>query len=456
MKLEILQRLYNACNPDEPLDPADPRNVKIDEMGTAEHRVRGANWVSRLARQIELSGSTPVCRYFTGLRGTGKSTELRRLAERLGREDGAHLFTVVIDAEEALDLTAEVDIPDILASLVFGAERAVLKLEGRDPDDALTDGFGRRFWSWLTRTDVTVSSIDTGLQAGVVEGRIVAEMKTRPTLRQRLRSIVSTHLTSFLREVHEEIRSLEARAKKRGYAGLFLVFDSLEKLQGTSTSWEQVLQSAERVFASDAPYLQLPVHVLYTIPPALVLRLKVDVHYLPMIKLHEQSGEPFAAGFAAAREIVRRRIEDVYAREIFGAVSGEARIKRLIEWSGGYPREIVRLLQSMLEIEDDMNQASFERVLSHQADAYRRIVLASGAVDWLASVVVDRALVIDGDERRMAADRMLSNNVVLRYLNSVEWFDVHPAVRDLEQLQQAVERLRAARDSVGSKPPVAG
>jgi hypothetical protein len=331
-----------------------------------------------------------------------------------------------------------------------------LTLEGRDPNDALTDGFGRRFWNWLNRTDVSVSEIEAGLQAGVVEGRIVAEMKTRPTLRQRLRSIVSTHLTSFLREVHEEIKSLEARVKKRGYKGLFLVFDSLEKLQGTSTSWEQVLQSAERVFASDALYLQLPVHVLYTIPPALVLRLKVDVHYLPMIKLYERTGEPFEAGFTVAREIVRRRIQDEYAREIFGSVSGEARLKRLIEWSGGYPREIVRLLQSMLEIEDRMTETSFEHVLSHQANAYRRVVLASGAVDWLASVVVDRALVIDDDAQRMAADRMLSNNVVLRYLNAVEWFDVHPAVRDLEQLREAVERLRAARKSGAQRRPVDG
>jgi hypothetical protein len=110
----------------------------------------------------------------------------------------------------------------------------------------------------------------------------------------------------------------------------------------------------------------------------------------------------------------------------------------------------------MLEIEDRMTETSFEHVLSHQANAYRRVVLASGAVDWLASVVVDRALVTDDDAQRMAADRMLSNNVVLRYLNAVEWFDVHPAVRDLEQLREAVERLRAARESGAQRRPVDG
>ena len=31
---ETKKRLYNACNPDEPLAPDDPRNVDVDALGT--------------------------------------------------------------------------------------------------------------------------------------------------------------------------------------------------------------------------------------------------------------------------------------------------------------------------------------------------------------------------------------------------------------------------------------
>lgn len=83
MDLKTLQKYYNRCNPEEALGPDDERYVDIDSLGSPDERIRGENWVNRLARQIELSGNNPVCKYFTGLRGSGKSTELKRLAARL-------------------------------------------------------------------------------------------------------------------------------------------------------------------------------------------------------------------------------------------------------------------------------------------------------------------------------------------------------------------------------------
>ena len=71
---------YNRCNPNESLSPTDERNLDIDSC--CEEPVRGINWVERMAGRIELS-NTPVFELFTGLPGSGKSTELRRLAARL-------------------------------------------------------------------------------------------------------------------------------------------------------------------------------------------------------------------------------------------------------------------------------------------------------------------------------------------------------------------------------------
>jgi hypothetical protein len=452
MDLKTLQTYYNACNPEEALDPEDPRNVDIDAAGSEDGRVRGDNWVRRLAREIELSGDNPVCKYFTGLPGSGKSTELRRLAARLRSKEAnrANLLPVIVDAEDVLDLTAEIDIPDIMTALVYGTEREVLKAEGKDPKAALTEGYGQRLWHWLSRTDIRVTSAELGLKGeDVVEGKLVAEMKTRPSLRKRLRETIAAHLTSFLREIRDEFVLLNERARKAGYSGLVVIFDSLEKLQGTSSTWAGVLNSAERVFASDAPYLQLPVHVLYTIPAALTRKLNVDVHFLPMIKLHNRDGQIFEPGFEAARAIVRKRLPDEVLAELLGEAF-ELRITALLEWSGGYPREIVRLLQKILEIEDgNVTEAELKRILSRAGNAYRMLVLGGGGVDLLARVAVNQSPILETEAEREAFDRMVSNNVVLHYMNDEDWFDLHPAVHEIREVKEAIDRLRAERQTVG-------
>lgn len=446
MDQALLRSLYNRCNPAEPLRPDDARNVDLDAYGSDGHRVRGVNWVTKLARRVELAQG-PVCELFTGLPGSGKSTELLRLAERLGAPEGANLLAVVVQAEQVLDLASPVDIPDIIAAIIYQTERAVLTLEGRDPDIALRDGYLTRLWAWLCRTDLEIKTVSAGVQdrATGLSGNLVVEMKTRPTLREQVRRAVSAHLSAFLRDAFEELTRLQTRATDKGRAGVVVLLDSLEKLRGTSASWQAVLESAERVFAGGAPYLRLPVHTLYTVPPAMLSRRVNQVHFLPMLKMHDREGRVFAAGVEAARAIVERRIETRYLASLFGPTRAQARLERVVRWSGGYPREIVRLLQSTVAAwEGGLSEAAFERVFNEVADEYRKVVPAS-AFEWLGRLAVDRYLTLDGEEQQEAADLMLSNNVVLRYLNDRDWFELHPAVREIPGVREAIARLTDGR-----------
>lgn len=432
--------LYNRCNPFEPLNPDDERNVDLDLRSQDGGRVRGVVWVERLAQGLELS-DRPVLELFTGLPGSGKSTELRRLARRLEQADGANLLPIVVDAEDALDLTSAVDVVDVLSAVVHAADAEVLRLEGGKPDNALREGYPRRLWSWLTQTDVDLKGAQFELPAGA---SLVMEMKTRPTLRQRVREIVANHLSRFLQEIHQELEALSARAQRRGRAGLVVIVDSLEKLRGTSTTWHDVLNSAERLFAGGAPYLRLPVHVVYTIPPALVSRRFERVHFMPMIKLKSQDGSPWAPGVQAARELVRRRIPDEQLSLLLGP-DRERRLERVIAWSGGYPRELVEMLQKIVAHRaHPISEADLQRLLHEVRDAYRRVV-PSEAFPWLARVADEKFLTLDDDEQRPAADLMLSNNVILCYLNDRAWFDLHPAALEIPGIQEALRALQAQR-----------
>jgi hypothetical protein len=419
---KLRKEYFNRCNPDESLPPDDPRYVDIDGKSS---EARGRNWSDALANRIELS-SRPVCELFTGLPGSGKSTELKQLAARLQDKNGAKLLPVLIDAEEVLDVYNPIDVPDVLVAILYKTDEIVLTAEGKDPKEALKDGRFARLWHWLTTTEVELSSLEAGVEAkaGVEDGaevsvgaKAVLDLKTIPSLRAKVRDKAAANMTRFVAEVRGALEVLNERVKRRKYNGLVVIFDSLEKLRGISTNWTEVLTSAERIFTGGAPYLQLPVHVIYTLPPALVLRLSEPVHFLPMLKLADRAGKR-AAGFDAAREIVRQRVPDEHMREFFGATSGEHRVERLIAWSGGYPREIVRLLQTFIA-ESSLDESLFKRLLSLAADQYRRTVPES-ALRWLARVHLEKRLIVDDDTHRATVDLMLQNNVVLRYLNDDE------------------------------------
>lgn len=440
---KLRREYYNRCDPSESLAPDDERNVDVDG---ASSEPRGRNWVDALANKIELSGN-PVCEFFTGLPGSGKSTELKRLAARLAASEGAHLLPVHIDAEEVLDIYNPIDVPDILIAILYKTDEAVLVAEGKDRKDALKEGRFTRLLHWLTTTDVELKSVEASIDAkvGVPEvaevsagGKVVLDLKSNPSLRAKVRAKVAEHMTTFIKAVNEAITALEARAKTRKYSGIVIIFDSLEKLRGISTNWTEVLMSAERVFTGGAPYLCLPVHVIYTLPPALLYRSNISAHFLPMLKLVDRQGKR-AAGFEAAWNIVRQRVPDKHLIEFFGSTSWEDRVDRLIDWSGGYPREIVRLLQTFVA-EPALDEALFKRLLSLAADEYRRTVPDS-AFTWLARVHDEKRLIIENDGHRETVDLMLQNNIVLRYQNDDSWVDLHPAVRGMPSVDAAIAEL---------------
>jgi hypothetical protein len=445
----IRSRYFNLCDPRISLPPEDVRNVDVDQVAAG---ARGRNFVEVLANRIELSES-PVCELVTGLPGSGKSTELLRLAARL-RDSG--WLPVIIDAERTLDIHNTIDVPDVLLAILAETERAVVELEGGDPNKAFEDTTLRKFWSWLTMTEGSLKTVELSaggeigapaLGKATVGGKVVLDLKTRPTLRETVRRKLADHVATFVTRIREAIEELDKRAKGARKQGLVVIFDSLEKLQGSTADWGKVLDSAEQIFSKRRAQIELPVHVLYTIPMALVLRMPLPVTLLPMLRVHDKQGRR-ASGFDAAREIVRRRVPDDVLDLYFGAPEREARVERLIAWSGGYPREIVRLLQSCVA-ERELTEEIFAGILSLAGDEYRRTVLGS-AHPMLARLHVEKPEQLLQDEAdRETVDRLLQNGVIMGYLDGELWYDVHPAVQEIPAVAAEVARLEAERAAAG-------
>ncbi|MBL8692616.1 MAG: hypothetical protein JNJ88_00810 [Planctomycetes bacterium] len=438
MDLDHQKRLYNACDPTEWLAPDDRRNLDVDSLGPEESPVRGLRWAEELCRTIQLS-KDPVLRLFTGLTGCGKSTEFRRVKRILESPEGGRFLPVLIDAQDVLDLTSPIDITDILTVVVAEVERAVVAHDHGDP--LPDDGFLGRIRNFLKSQSISPENLQLG--AGGVS--FTMELKTQPGLRQRVRRVLSSSFSAFLNEVRDALINILARAEKSDRKGIVVIFDSLEKLRGNSTNYSEVLTSAERVFSSGAPYLKLPIHTIYTVPPALFSRGVKDVSFMPMIKLTHRDGTRFEPGFDACRQLAMRRLTEADLAEVLGAETWRARLDALIESTAGYPRDLVRALQqAVANRQHPLREFEFTRLKTGFLNEYRRVVPAD-AFEWLAKVHLKKYVSTEtaSPADRTIADIMLSVNAVLAYRNDEDWFDLHPAVREIPEAKEAILRLES-------------
>lgn len=218
MRFADRQRYYNRCKPLEALAPDDDRNVAIDAICIDGERPRGAGWVDRIANHFLLADG-PLCRFVTGLPGSGKSTDLLRLAEHLRQDHTCKLLPIIAKAEDLLDLDAPIDVPDLMLAVVQATEAEVSRVCGPAPS---ATGAMERLWKWLSSTDVELQK----LEANVGVTKVVAELRRRDDLRARLRNNVSLRVRAFIAEVRERLTELEARARDSGFAGLLVIVDS--------------------------------------------------------------------------------------------------------------------------------------------------------------------------------------------------------------------------------------
>jgi hypothetical protein len=422
---------FNRCDPSEPLGPEDDRAVDLDAQGA-----RGASWTEAVAARIELSDE-PVYELFTGLPGTGVTTELRRLSARLGRGDRPWL-TVRVDAGEVFDLTSTVHPIDLLLGILdqVTEEVSALDKETASADPFTPDPWIRRFRSWV--------GSDEANRPGSPSFS-AKELRADAALRERVRKHVSMEISRFTTDVHDELVLLHDHVRRHGREGIVVVVDSLQRLRGMSANAREVLASAERMFRKGTWMLRLPVHVVYTVPPALLVgRLTDPVELLPCIRVRERDGSRSPSGYETARELVRRRIPDEHLAEILGSAALADRMEQLITRTGGHPGDLVRALQRLIAAgERKLSPTAFRRILGEGAETYVA-GLPAGAYPLLARVAVEKPAIPPVDGSAEVAEAVFASGAVLPYRNGERWLDVHPAVLALPGVRESVERLASA------------
>jgi energy-coupling factor transporter ATP-binding protein EcfA2 len=433
--LEVLQKIEL----EKALELNDPRFVDTRAARGSEKTL------SRLARKFGLDLATgafapTTSRHvlFFGHTGSGKSTELRHYAKHLS---GPEKFLVVeVDISLSLDLH-NVQYADVLMAMAKALLEA-LKLK----QVAIAPEILRPLEDWFQERVVTSAKtreFSNELKAGVegksgllflgsIFAKLTSSFKNNATYKDTLREVIRNNFAEFaiafngLLRKAEDALTLERKARR-----VIFVVDGTDKLRSEDRS-AFFVQDAEQLLAIETL-------VIYSAPLSLkyegnlVSKLDADL-VLPMIKLYERDGARCEAGWAAMRTMLLLRAD----KSLF---SGQPEIDRIIDASGGHPREMLRILKSCCEyaeenvITNDLVGAAVKLLASD----FRRFL---DKEDYLHLANVDQNLIHGGNDERT---RKLLYNLALLEYNDGGWQRSHPAVRTLEGYQAAASVLLATK-----------
>lgn len=421
-----LKRLYNALA-DRVLEPNDP--VYVPEVNGSGP----SNAVDEIANEVDWQEGGGVC-LFTGQRGTGKSTELKRL-KRLLEEKGAVVFYV--DLSEFILLTKEIEITDFLISVAGAMSEAVQTRFGGSPAGR---GYWERFWHFL-HSEVVLEDVTVKADlAKVTAVEVKASLKNDPTFKQRVQEASRGYVAKLVQQAHtflgdavDYVRQTTGNSDQK----VVLLLDSVERIRGVGSEADKVFQSVRNLFFAHANHLFIPkLHVVYTVPPYLsvlaagagslmggaVTRRLVSTHIF-----NGRTRERDPEGFKTLSKVI-----DLRFPEWRTVLSGDA-MDRLAEASGGDLREFFRLIRYCLpSVQGDSQLPLSGAAVQPAVESVRREMLPIPAnlLRWLKRITETHETCL-GDEKDLGMlAHFLDNRLVLNYRNGDDWYDIHPLLRD--------------------------
>jgi energy-coupling factor transporter ATP-binding protein EcfA2 len=420
--------VYQACHPEAPLEPEDPRYVDLRE-------VRGGRNLARIIyRRIASTGSSNYHQHLiTGHRGCGKSTELRQIKGALEEEN---LFCVYFDVEEVLDVQ-DIEYLDVLLAIARVVSERLYEEAMALPEDLLThldDWFADIVFTkekYEEREEALQSEF--GIDTAKVPllrflSAITSSIRSGGDQRVRLRKQIRRELNDFFERLNDLLTAAQKRVRE-DYDDLVVIVDGLEKMPYRLP--EETQQSNHSTFfIQHAEALKKPhCHVIYTVPISLILNNNLadafpDYEVIPMVA-------PEGRGREKLREVVRRRvsIDDIF--------ESEAGLDRIVDICGGALRDLLRVIRFACDETDDIiGTPEVDRAIQKLVREYDYQVKEED-IPTLKQVAEHERLT--GDE---TSARLRHQRLVLEYYNEdgQRYADVHPAVRRVERVQQALSQ----------------
>jgi len=402
-----------ATNLDEAWSNFDPREPL--PSGCPFYVERQGNPIGALTRALLRRHLQPPKYFFSGHRGSGKSTELNRLVGT--PEIQEKFFPVKFSVRKLCDIN-NLDYVDVL--LAIGAQVFVQYIEsgGRLPDELL-----RELESWKNSTverlteKGAVFATGAGFDVKAFFLSALAKVQTEHSSREIIRQELEPRLSELIGKINDIVITIQSKEKRQ----VLVAIDDLDK---------PPLKQARDIFHGAYSAITQPVcAIVYTVPVAIFFSkefatIREHCFFLPNVKLHAK-GKPKERdpdGYATMRDFVHLRMEE-------SLIETEA-LKAAIGLSGGVFREMAFVMQlaashAIERGSERIEMVDVERAESRIRSDFRRILTDE---DHELLQEVQRTNEMRSVDK--LAD-LLHTLAVLEYTNDENWCDVHPSLRKL-------------------------
>lgn len=421
--------VYDNININNILEFNDPRYVPTD-------KVRGNFSFSNFYRKLKVDiinkkfhdNNPSIKNYsvFCGHRGCGKTTELRRLASELDKED---LFLVIfIETAKELD-SNDIHFTDICMAIV---KRLLERLD--EFNITIDKQHLNNLESWFYNKIMTkeskieaISEISAGVELKTeipflakLFTKITSTFKTSASNKVELRKNIQSEFTDFAFAFNNLLDAVRDKLPSINRFGLLFIVDDIEKLS---------LEDARKILIENVNKLKLlNSNFIYTAPIHLTyFDSQIQNHYysqmFPMIKTFDKDGNKNYEGFKAMREMILRRAD-------ISLFESDEVIEKVIEFSGGNSSYLFRILElAYLNAKADIfDMDSVNSAIKIIATEFRRF-LKTEHYELLFKIDTNDIYEIS-DESRF----LLFHLALLEY--NEYWWKSHPAVRTLEEYKK--------------------
>lgn len=354
---------------------------------------------------------------FTGTRGSGKTTELYRLAANLS----ANHLVVFMQVAELLNL-GDVQYTDLLVLLGLEVSRAAQEAGWPQQEEGLSDLL---FWyrEHLREEILERPEIEAGVEVNAWIARVSGRIRTNAPTRETIRATARANLATLLERVNGVLRPLRERLGRR----ILVIVDGLDRVYDEAQVRSLFLQAGNALLEPEC-------RIIYTVPFALcysndfqqVRHTYTRFYELPNVRTHAPNGSVHKSG--------ARMLQGALYRRVAPKLLTREATRRLISYSGGLMRELIYLGRSSLTHaltshgEQGPIQVDDVEYAAQQMRNSFRGILGRAHYDELARILRGERFV-----NNETALQLIHNLSLLKYDGEGAWWRVNPLVEPLVQ-----------------------
>ncbi len=350
-KAKTLVEVDNAVRLDVPITPdhefyTDFSDVRGDFEDRMIYKTLNVHPKTFVFNRASNQGNKVVL-FLAGMRGSGKTSELAKIAKKLNNKDC--FFCVTCNLDDGLDLN-DMEYMDVL---IFQLERLFQEVEAinlsldKDIVSSLYSWFGER-----VKEVNKLIKLDAGLEIAAeaktpsflnlfsflsLTAKLKANLAGSKENADKIRTSFKNNFTEFSQKFNQFIEHVNTVLRNKGIAQeILFIVDGLEKTATTDIRKKIILDESQRIH-------QIKVNTIFTLPLELMPQTQKLLSFstvvsFPFVKIREKDG-------TIVEEAVSRFQEFVYKRIDASLFDSPDTVKKAILYGGGSPRELLRILE---------------------------------------------------------------------------------------------------------------